>query len=396
MDMQNLSPADEAIRQKLWETFDRIDVDNNGSIEPTELGNALELLGLHHVDKSMIEEMLKTVDLDRDQRVEFSEFYKVFHELDAFDERVILNYWLKMAQVDNGSDFKIPVPAHTGELFTFFTAGAVGGGISRSFTAPLERLKIIAQTQKEKKSWFNNLRTVFQNEGLAGFFKGNAISIVRASFCTGLVCTLYANFVQEMERRSKHTRDELNFKKYSTTWKAMAGFSAGVTATIITYPLDVVHTHVCSDAYKGRSDLRLVFKDIMKTGGSMGLFRGLLPTVLAIGPFVAIDKTIYNSVKEWRAEHGQVPRTTTFLACSTTSAFIATTMTYPIDVIRRQCQMSKNPINVYGATKSIITKDGPRGLFRGVGSAYMKVIPSLALSYTAIETTLRFLHRKKK
>lgn len=66
-----------------------------------------------------------------------------------------------------------------------FIAGAGAGAISKTLTAPLERIKILFQVQNMKNSPFNHsqsifncLRNIYYEEGLVGYFRGNGANVV--------------------------------------------------------------------------------------------------------------------------------------------------------------------------------------------------------------------------
>ena len=62
------------------------------------------------------------------------------------------------------------------------TAGAFAGGISRSATAPLERLKVMKQVQSHSTKYngiLSALKRMVQEEGLRGLFKGNGTNVAR-------------------------------------------------------------------------------------------------------------------------------------------------------------------------------------------------------------------------
>jgi len=58
------------------ETFSRMDRDSNGSLDPNELSRGLKLLGLPVCNKDLLDQVIKTMDLNGDGKVCLTEFRK--------------------------------------------------------------------------------------------------------------------------------------------------------------------------------------------------------------------------------------------------------------------------------------------------------------------------------
>ena len=61
-------------------------------------------------------------------------------------------------------------------------SGAIAGVVSRTLTAPLERLKVLRQTANKSfygKSIISSFKYMKQIEGWCGFFKGNGANVIR-------------------------------------------------------------------------------------------------------------------------------------------------------------------------------------------------------------------------
>ena len=62
------------------------------------------------------------------------------------------------------------------------TSGAIAGAVSRTMTAPIERIKVLLQTNNKHygdKSFFRCFRYMYEKEGMLGFFKGNGANVFR-------------------------------------------------------------------------------------------------------------------------------------------------------------------------------------------------------------------------
>eukprot|EP01129_Flabellula_baltica_P012001 TRINITY_DN5352_c0_g1_i1.p1 TRINITY_DN5352_c0_g1~~TRINITY_DN5352_c0_g1_i1.p1 ORF type:complete len:382 (-),score=50.83 TRINITY_DN5352_c0_g1_i1:515-1510(-) len=326
--------------------------------------------------------MLDTVDLDHNQTIDFYEFNRVFSQLHHISKENVLNYWSHLA-VDNGSDFNVPVPNTTDKtgLWKFFIAGAAGGTTSRTLTAPLERLKVLAQVQTEQKSMITNIRAILDNEGIKGFYRGNAMSILRGGLYTGCVCYSFTWLLKYFNNRDLS----------DPVVKMTAGAMAGIFATTLSYPLDLMHTRLAGSSTKS---VKTLFFDTISKEGASALAKGLLPTLLVIAPFVAVDKVFYTSVKKYFNEnHPEIHPLFMFFSCASIAAISATSVTHPMDLVRKRLQMQGQEVQysykgMSDAIKHIIRTEGIKGMYKGILPSYLKVIPSVSASYIALEYTL--------
>lgn len=61
-------------------------------------------------------------------------------------------------------------------------SGAIAGIVSRTLTAPIERIKVLKQTDNSHfsdKSFIRSFQYMLKTEGWTGFFKGNGANIIR-------------------------------------------------------------------------------------------------------------------------------------------------------------------------------------------------------------------------
>ena len=61
---------------------------------------------------------------------------------------MIFDFWKKAASVDIGENLSVPINKSNGEWWHFVIAGGVAGGVSRTATAPLDRIKTVLQLSK--------------------------------------------------------------------------------------------------------------------------------------------------------------------------------------------------------------------------------------------------------
>ncbi|KAG4402965.1 hypothetical protein GLYMA_01G003450v4 [Glycine max] len=86
------------------------------------------------------------------------------------------------------------------------------------------------------------------------------------------------------------------------------------------------------------------------------------------------------------------------LTCGSVAGLLGQTITYPLEVVRRQMQVKKLLPSDYaelkGTLKSIVSisqKQGWKQLFSGLRINYIKVVPSVAIGFTVYDTMKSYL-----
>lgn len=117
--------------------------------------------------------------------------------------------------------------------------GGVAGGVSRTVTNPLERLKILRQLGTPEYANMSVLKAMIkfgQLEGFKGFFKGNG------SNCLKIIPFSAIEFwTFEVAKSHFLTGDQ---KTNSKIPLLLCGSLAGINATIWTYPMDLIRTYL--------------------------------------------------------------------------------------------------------------------------------------------------------
>ena len=151
-------------------------------------------------------------------------------------------------------------------------------------------------------------------------------------------------------------------------WRALAGASAGATATILTYPLDLVRAKLAVQDTKSPSrGIAGTISHILKSEGGAGLFRGIRPTLSAVAPFVAVQQSAYDVLKLSAFEAGAEPSIHLFLGCGTIAGALAQACVHPIDVIRRRAQVDgANKKQHQGWVESLLSLSR-----KGLGEAFV-------------------------
>ncbi|KAK0708407.1 mitochondrial carrier domain-containing protein [Lasiosphaeris hirsuta] len=286
-----------------------------------------------------------------------------------------------------------------------FCAGGIAGAVSRTVVSPLERLKILFQVQSVgrdayKLSVGKALAKMWREEGWRGFMRGNGTNCIRIVPYSAVQFGSYNFYKRNFFER--HSGDSL-----TPLARLTCGGMAGITSVTFTYPLDIVRTRLsiqsASFAELGAKPQKLpgmwqTMTLMYKTeGGFTALYRGIVPTVAGVAPYVGLNFMTYEYVRQYLTLDGeQNPSAVRKLAAGAISGAVAQTCTYPFDVLRRRFQI--NTMSGMGyqykslpdAIRVIIAQEGVKGLYKGIVPNLLKVAPSMASSWLSFEVCRDF------
>eukprot|EP01065_Artemidia_motanka_P048252 TRINITY_DN7731_c3_g1_i1.p1 TRINITY_DN7731_c3_g1~~TRINITY_DN7731_c3_g1_i1.p1 ORF type:complete len:674 (+),score=103.60 TRINITY_DN7731_c3_g1_i1:254-2275(+) len=304
--------------------------------------------------------------------------------------------------------------------------GAVAGAIGRSCTAPVDRVRILYQVNEKRKfsmrAAFRTTKTIYKNTGARGLWRGNGAALVRVMPYSGILFCAFPRFEESLRlARDSYGHTAGSSVGSDAAVRFVAGSLSGTTATICTYPLDLLRARMA--AHWGRhppySGYVPAFSHILRTEGYRSLFHGLWPTLLGIVPYAGIGFASFETIKQQSCQYldvkdSQLP-TPIRLAAGGLSALLAQTATYPLHVIRRRMQVARqapsmgSPLSVplgaeessvkvqkagpscavtyrdmtvSDAMRSIYHREGARGLFKGLTLTWVKGPVSVALGFT--------------
>merc|ERR1711935_731968 len=282
-----------------------------------------------------------------------------------------------------------------------FIAGGVSGAVSKTLTAPIERVKLVIQTQDAnpkiisgevaRYTGIGNCFTRIQSEqGTKAFWRGNGTNIIRY-FPTQAFNLAFKDTIKAMFPKYNSKTD---FWKFFAVQLASGG-AAGAASLTIVYPLDYARTRLASDVGGGKKQFNGLVDCLTKTakgpGGFMSLYNGYGPSVAGIiayrGAQFGLNDTIM-AFNPYAKEQGLVAVMSKFAIAQvavTASGLVA----YPFDTVRRRLQMqSDKPVEeqLYKGTMDcgvkILKDEGFGGMykgalaniFRGVGASLVLVL----------------------
>lgn len=297
-------------------------------------------------------------------------------------------------------------------------AGALAGLFSRFIIAPLDVLKIRLQLQYHSLSdplsashhaiarpagVREVARNILRHEGITGFWKGNIPA-------EGLYLSYGA--VQFLAYRSTNQAldglEKMGGLRVPGSAKSfIAGAAAGTAATTVTYPLDLLRTRFAAQGTeKVYAGLLASVKDITRHEGSAGFFRGLTAGVGQIVPYMGLFFAFYEGLKPPMASI-QLPFSSGDALAGVLASVMSKTAVFPLDTVRKRLQiqgpnraryaggkkMPEYSRGVRGTLVMIVSREGWRGLYRGLGVSLVKAAPASAVTMWSYERALHLLQR---
>merc|ERR1719450_1862425 len=246
--------------------------------------------------------------------------------------------------------FVAPAPAELTGAVKFlidFCAGGVAGAVAKTATAPIERVKLLIQTQDANPKIIsgevprytgivNCFTRVSSEQGFSAFWRGNTVNVIRY-FPTQAFNFAFKDSIKAL------------FPKYNSKtefWKFFAanmasGGLAGAGSLTIVYPLDYARTRLASDVGSGNPQFEGLADCLAKTMKQGGLF-----SMYCIAQFTAI---------------------------------IAGFISYPFDTVRRRLQMqAEKPKSewLYTGTLDcavkIVKDEGMGAMFKGFAANVLR------------------------
>eukprot|EP01147_Barroeca_monosierra_P011223 gene11223-7831_t len=268
------------------------------------------------------------------------------------------------------------------QLWNHFIAGGIAGAVSRTCTAPLDRLKMIFQSQAgdTKMSVMNGLRYMKQEGGLRSMWRGNGVNVLKITPESALYHSIKF-LAWDAAKGLLYSKEEVN--AIPGHERFAAGAIAGVTAQFSIFPLEVVKTRLATartGEYRGMLDC---ISKMANREGYRAFYRGLLPAIIGVIPYAGIDLAVYEFLKTNYAmhQHKQENNVLVFLACGAVSSMCGQLASYPLALVRTRLQA--HPHNKNGMLQellAVITKGGIQALYRGILVNFMKVVPAVSIS----------------
>ena len=232
-----------------------------------------------------------------------------------------------------------------------FAAGGISGAVAKTCTAPIERVKLIIQTQdanpkiisgeiKRYTGIMDCFTRVASEQGIKAFWRGNLTNVIRY-FPTQAFNFAFKDTIKALFPKYSPKTDFLKFFLVNMA----SGGLAGAGSLCIVYPLDYARTRLASDVGSGKAQFSGLMDCLTKTakgpGGFMSLYNGFGVSVMGIIPYRGVYFGMYDSlagINPFRKDKGAIGLISKF-AIAQATAITAGYASYPFDTVRRRLQM---------------------------------------------------------
>uniref|UniRef100_A0A8C6PIE0 Solute carrier family 25 member 24 n=1 Tax=Nothobranchius furzeri TaxID=105023 RepID=A0A8C6PIE0_NOTFU len=380
--------------KKLLLTFKSLDKNNDGQIDYMEIKQSLADLGMN-ISEEDANKILQSIDVNGTMTVDWNEFRQHFLFNPATSLQEIIRYWKHSTVLDIGDSLTIPdefteEEKTTGLWWRQLAAGGMAGAVSRTGTAPLDRMKVFMQVHSSKSnkiSLVGGFKQMLKEGGVTSLWRGNGVNVLKIAPETAIKFMAYEQYKKLLSSEPG---------KIQTHERFMAGSLAGATAQTAIYPMEVMKTRLTlrkTGQYSGMFDCA---KKILKREGVKAFYKGYVPNILGIIPYAGIDLAVYESLKNfWLSKYAKDtanPGVLVLLGCGTISSTCGQLASYPLALIRTRMQAQaslegseQQPMG--RMVKNVLEKEGFFGLYRGILPNFMKVIPAVSISYVVYEYT---------
>jgi solute carrier family 25 folate transporter 32 len=299
----------------------------------------------------------------------------------------------------------MPVIDYVDNGFIHALSGALSGTLTAAFVCPLDVLKTRMQVQDLARPKYvgvvGGLATLVREEGIRAAYRGLQPTVLALVPSWSLYFFVYESIKNMMKSSTAGA------KLSPTLQYIVASFGAGACNAVVTNPLWVIKTRLQTQAmpmkdrmhshftdYKGTLD---AFRTIFRKEGMRGLYSGLFPSLMGIA-HVAIQFPLYESLKHEATMLRQCKpedlHPLDLVILSGVAKVVASTATYPHEVLRSQMHVSKaGATGMRQVCQRIMETEGIRGFYRGCLTNLLRTTPAAAITFTTYEIACRNLQQ---
>jgi solute carrier family 25 phosphate transporter 23/24/25/41 len=188
-------------KNDIKKVFTELDLNSDGEVDSIELRTAIESAGLK-VSSDQLRMLLRMLDGNRSGKLDLQAFTDALLLLPSINPAAVFDAYLSAPFEVAQSEYSLPrdtkPPASIAdakrpksmleELRYQIYTGGLAGVVSRTITAPIDRLKVISQAAvpgEPRKGMFRMTYKIWKEDGFKGFFRGNAVNCVKIAPETG-------------------------------------------------------------------------------------------------------------------------------------------------------------------------------------------------------------------
>jgi solute carrier family 25 (mitochondrial folate transporter), member 32 len=312
-------------------------------------------------------------------------------------------------------------------------AGVMGGVVSTTLLLPLDVVKVRLQVSEHTKDTPHTRRlgairvfsSIVKHEGIAGVYQGWSPAVIGSAVSWGGYFFLYEGFKNQL-KAAKVERGQAPVLNSMDNFTMAIG--SGACMVLLTNPVWLIKTrmqlqlkksaHVIEGSaqpYKGMIDAA---RTIVREEGFWALYKGTVPA-MALTSHGGVQFVAYEFLK--KHFHTVRPKSTYernkdvsvwerlelslgFLTMGAVSKIIASTVTYPLQVLKARLQqradaleitpdgnvraVKRNYQGVLNSVRKMWKQEGLAGFFRGCIPNAIRVAPGSAITFLVYESVM--------
>lgn len=411
--------------------FKHLDKDNDGVITREDMSNYLNGMGCS-TEPDELDKLFQNIDKANKGYITYNSFRdSLLFMPRLYGSRIQTAFKFFNDDLENlSSEGDVTVGEDIRRSVGYFLAGGLSGVVSRTCTAPLDRIKVFLiartdlsstllknkdtllhdieakkhkhiQAQQIQSPIFKAIKTIYKQGGVKSFYVGNGLNVMKV-FPESAMKFGSFEATKKIMCRIEGVEDQTQLSKVSTY---LSGGIGGVIAQMTVYPIDTLKYRMqCASLDskdKGFRLLRITASELYKEGGLRVFYRGLLVGIGGMFPYAALDLGTFTTVKKWymnkeaektgcSVDDVQLPNHLV-LSLGAASGTFGATLVYPINLLRTRLQAQgtfAHPYTYNGffdVARQTVRREGIQGLFKGLVPNLAKVIPAVSISYLMYE-----------
>jgi solute carrier family 25 phosphate transporter 23/24/25/41 len=272
-------------------------------------------------------------------------------------------------------------------------AGACAGMLSRTCSAPFERLKILGQCSSEPIDYIEEFKRIYKRDGPRAFWRGNMTNCIRIAPNSAIQ---FMTFDLLNKYSSRSFKSDACCEQPSNNF--LTGGLSGAIAMIACYPLDYCRSILTVQQGKQSLKLSRFILNSIQQHGIKSIYKGMAFSMFATIPYNALNFGIYSklipTIEHWRENQPNQFSVSNSLVSGLIAGWTTGVLTYPFDIIRRRMQLRgsswngghmSNYSSVFQCIRQIYTEYGIRGFYKGLPPCMIRTPISVSVSLTGFE-----------
>ncbi|XP_061587783.1 solute carrier family 25 member 24, like [Cololabis saira] len=370
-------------RERKWKIhFHDLDKNKCGVIDQEDIISLFKDIGVV-ISKPNAKKIIQMMDKDSSMTVDWDEFlhYIILNPVENIGE--LVSSWKHNLVFDVGESRAMPIEfpegaSGFGAWRTYVLAAGLADTVSRTVTAPIDRLKTQLQIQGSKAmtQGFQEMRAY----NLRSMWQGNTVNVLKGTPQSTLQCLIYAQMKVYTQDR---TRETLTVQQ-----RFGLGCVSGAVAHAVFYPLEVLKVRLNLQQAGTYHGVIAGARSIYRQESLSSFYRGFKPSILCMIPYAGVECAVHQSIMNW-AKSDPAYNSDSKLFFFSFVAFASGQMSsYPLAVIRTHQQAqafisnSRQASGILPGLIGIYERNGFKGFYNGMGASFVRAVPCALINYT--------------